>query len=52
MSMITDPGFIAPDKLDFRLKPDAPLLQQGYKSVPMDQIGLHNDEFRREAAVR
>ncbi len=47
-----DPGFLAPDKLDFRLKPDAAPLQQGFQNIPCDQIGLQIDEFRKTIPSR
>jgi len=42
-----DPGFVAPDKLDFRLQPDAAPLQHGFQNIPGDEIGLRLDEFRQ-----
>jgi len=31
----TDPGFLAPDKLDFRLKPDATTLKTGFQPIAL-----------------
>ncbi len=45
--MGSDPGFVDPDKMDFRLKPDAAPLQQGFQNIPGDQIGLQLDEYRK-----
>ncbi|MHB0960251.1 MAG: right-handed parallel beta-helix repeat-containing protein [Pirellulaceae bacterium] len=42
-----DPGFMAPEKMDFRLKPNAAPLQQGFENIPCDQIGLRTDEYRK-----
>ena len=41
-----DPGFVAPHEMDFRLKPDAQPLTQGFQNIPADQIGLRVDEYR------
>jgi len=42
-----DPGFVDPDKMNFELKPDAVAWQTGFKKIPVDQIGLQEDEFRK-----
>ncbi len=42
-----DPGFVAPDKMDFRLKPDSLPLREGFQYIPADEIGLRIDEFRK-----
>jgi hypothetical protein len=42
-----DPGFVDPEKMDFRLKPEAAPLQQGFQNIPGDQIGLRLDEYRK-----
>jgi hypothetical protein len=47
-----DPGFVAPDKLDFRLKPDAPALPPGFQPIPFAKIGLVDDEYRRDLGAR
>ena len=41
-----DPGFVAPEKGDFRLKADSPALKLGFKPIPFDRIGPHPDEDR------
>jgi hypothetical protein len=43
-----DPGFVAPDKLDFRLRPDSPAWALGFKAIPVEKIGLQSDASRRE----
>jgi hypothetical protein len=43
-----DPGFIAPEKLDFRLKPDSPVWRLGFQAIPVEKIGLQDDKHRRE----
>lgn len=35
-----DPHFLAPDKLDFRLRDDSPAFKLGFKQIPMRKIGL------------
>jgi parallel beta-helix repeat protein len=42
-----DPGLVAPEKLDFRLKDDSPAFKMGFKRIPAEKIGLYRDEFRR-----
>lgn len=42
-----DPGFVAPEKGDYRLKPDSPALKQGFQPISFEKIGLRLDEYRR-----
>jgi len=41
-----DPQFVDRAKGDFRLKATSPALAAGFKPIPMDQIGLYQDERR------
>jgi len=41
-----DPGFLAPEKMDFRLKKDSPAWKIGFEEIPIEKIGLVNDEYR------
>jgi len=41
-----DPGFIAPEKLNFQLKEDSPAYKLGFQRIPMEKIGLYRDEYR------
>lgn len=41
-----DPGLVAPQKGDFRLKEDSPALKLGFKPIPIEKIGLYQDEYR------
>ncbi len=41
-----DPGLVAPEKGDFRLKDDSPALKLGFRPIPFDKIGLYQDEYR------
>jgi hypothetical protein len=38
--------FVAPDKLDFRLKPECPALKSGFEPIPTEKIGLQPDAYR------
>lgn len=42
-----DPGLIAPEKGDFRLKEESPALKLGFKPIPFEKIGPYPDEYRR-----
>ena len=41
--------FVAPDKLDFRLKPECPALKSGFEPIPTEKIGLQPDAYRSSA---
>ena len=45
----TDPGFVDMAKLNFRLKPDAPLFKDlpDFPAIPVEKIGLQVDEYRK-----
>lgn len=38
-SLYTDPLFVDPEKLDFRLKPDSPALALGFKPIDLSSVG-------------
>ena len=42
----TDPGFINYNKLNFNLKKDSPAFKLGFKSLPLEKIGLFKDKYR------
>ncbi|MGE5657475.1 MAG: right-handed parallel beta-helix repeat-containing protein [Actinomycetota bacterium] len=46
-SLIADPKFANPEKGDFRMAPDSPAFQLGFKPIPLARIGLEG--FRKEA---
>ncbi|HVY68570.1 MAG TPA: right-handed parallel beta-helix repeat-containing protein [Verrucomicrobiae bacterium] len=48
----SDPKFVAPARFDFRLQKDSPARALGFKEIPVRQIGLQTDEYRRELARR
>jgi hypothetical protein len=42
-----DPGFVAADKGDFHLQPDAEVFRRiSFRPIPADEIGLYQDEYR------
>lgn len=45
-----DPGFVAPEKGDYRLKDDSPLLKDGFKSLPIQEMGLQTERMKAKAA--
>ncbi len=38
-SLIADPQFVAPEKFDFRLKPNSPALKLGFKPFDLSKVG-------------
>jgi hypothetical protein len=51
-----DPGFVGEESENFNLREDSPAYALGFKSIPIDDIGLYNDDLRAswpvEHAVR
>ncbi len=45
-SMVADPMFAAPEKDDYRLKPQSPAYRLGFKQIPFDKIGPYRDPLR------
>ncbi|MCY3018615.1 MAG: right-handed parallel beta-helix repeat-containing protein [Planctomycetota bacterium] len=45
-SLIADPLFVAPEKDDYRLKPDSPAFKLGFKAIDVDKIGPYQDPLR------
>lgn len=41
-----DPRFVDGEKRDFRLRDDSPAFKLGFKPIPVEKIGLYNDEWR------
>lgn len=41
-----DPGFVDAARLNFQLKPDSPAWALGFQRIPIDKIGLYDDELR------
>ncbi len=47
-SIVADPMFENPAKDDFRLKPESPAIKQlGFKPLPIDEMGLISDKWRK-----
>ncbi len=44
-----DPKFIDPARGDYRVKPDSPALEIGFKNFPMDQFGVVSKRLKAEA---
>jgi len=47
-----DAGVVAPEKMDFRIKKDSPVWQTGFQQIPVERIGLREDELRGELRNR
>ena len=45
-SIVADPMFVDAEHGDFRLKPDSPALKHGFEPIPLDKIGLYEDDAR------
>lgn len=43
-----DPRFVDAERLDFRLQEDSPAFALGFEQIPFEQIGLVEDEYRRD----
>lgn len=41
-----DAGFVNAEARDFRLRPDSPAFRLGFTPIPVETIGLYQDEFR------
>lgn len=45
-SIVADPLFVAPEKDDYRLRPDSPALKLGFQPIPVEKIGPYQDPLR------
>jgi hypothetical protein len=45
-SVVADPGFLAPEKDDYRLAPDSPAWALGFQPIPVDKIGPYQSADR------
>ncbi|MFH1024049.1 MAG: right-handed parallel beta-helix repeat-containing protein [Planctomycetota bacterium] len=45
-SLVADPLFVAPEKDDWRLRPDSPAFKIGFQPIPVDKIGPYQDSLR------
>ncbi|NUQ64993.1 MAG: right-handed parallel beta-helix repeat-containing protein [Pirellulales bacterium] len=46
-----DPHFVDADQRNFQLHPDSPAWQLGFRKIPIEQIGLRDDQWRRARPV-
>lgn len=46
-----DPMIVSPQQLDFHLRPGSPVWQIGFKPIPLDMIGIQEDEYRAVKSV-
>jgi len=46
-SIIADPLFVAPEKYDFRLKPNSPALKFGFKPIDLSKVGVRTKKDRQ-----
>lgn len=49
-SLYGNPGFIAPEAGDFRVRNDSPALLTGFQNFPMDQFGVQDPRLKARAA--
>ena len=47
-----DPGFVGRAQGDFRLRQDSPALRLGFRPIPLEQIGLLDDDTRASRPVK
>lgn len=45
-SLIADPLFVAPQRGDFRLKPDSPAFQLGFRPIDLSRVGVRSKSER------
>jgi parallel beta-helix repeat protein len=45
-SIVADPMFVAPEKSDFRLKPESPALKMGFKPIDLSTVGVRAPDAR------
>ena len=45
-SIVADPRFVDPDRDDYRLRPDSPALELGFKPIPVEKIGPYESPLR------
>ena len=48
-SIVADMKFVAPPKGDYRVQPDSPAIQLGWKNFPMDQFGVQSPKLKKLA---
>jgi len=45
-SLVADPLFVAPERDDWRLRPESPAFKLGFKPIPIERIGPYDDPMR------
>ena len=46
-----NPGFIDIEKGKFQLNDNSPAYELGFKKIPIEKIGLYNDEYRTQMTL-
>ena len=47
-SLVTEPGFVAPEELDFNLRPDSPAFKLGFQPFDVSRAGVKKESFIEE----
>ena len=47
-----DPHFLNPTALNFQLRDDSPAYKLGFQRIPVEKIGLYQDDYRRSVPPR
>ncbi len=45
-SLVANPGFVRPDRDDYRLRPNSPALKLGFRPLPIERMGLGSSPER------
>lgn len=50
-SLASPPGYLAPERGDFRVGPGSPAFRLGFENFPMDAFGVRSEQLRRLAGT-